>query len=364
MSGPMASRVLVSRRFDGLLVGWLAVLVWIVVFVGDRLGVSSVPGLTVVFWVGAVVTAAHFGLSYHLAYRTGAPALRARPFALVVGPAVLVIILGGVAIVSFSAGNHATERVASALVTSVYLMTTWHYVKQVYGVGRVGAAYAGVPLDQWDARVLRYGLYPLWFLGAAQVLVRGTSYGLAGYHVGFSVLPESTFTALRVLAICSIVPVVAVFLRVARRTRRLPPAVLIAPYVAAFLWLGVPTNPALTLLLLAPFHALQYLAIGHRAELAVAPPGRHGIAWWLNIFAGAACGGLLASRWLPEWLDAHVGPDGRGGTLLFGAAFFVFLNLHHYLIDATIWRSKGDLVKAMVRRPAVASEPAGELVAT
>jgi hypothetical protein len=35
----------------------------------------------------------------------------------------------------------------------------------------------------------------------------------------------------------------------------------------------------------------------------------------------------------------------------------VFLNLHHYLIDATIWRSRGDLVRAMVRKPS------GELVA-
>jgi hypothetical protein len=129
-------------------------------------------------------------------------------------------------------------------------------------------------------------------------------------------------------------------------------------------WLGLPTDPVLTLLLLAPFHALQYLAVGHRAEVAVAAdrPGRHGVLWWLNIFAGAACGGLLLSRWAPQFLDAHIGA--ARGPLLFTAAFFVFLNLHHYLIDASIWRSKGELVKAMVRKPAApVVAPAGELVA-
>lgn len=68
--------------------------------------------------------------------------------------------------------------------------------------------------------------------------------------------------------------------------------------------------------------------------------------WWLNIFVGATCGGLLLSRWAPQFLDSWLA-SGRG--TLFAAAFFVFLNLHHYLIDASIWRSKGDLIKALGR---------------
>ena len=43
-----------------------------------------------------------------------------------------------------------------------------------------------------------------------------------------------------------------------------------------------------------------------------------------------------------------------GAPLLFTAVCFVFLNLHDYLIDAVIWRSTGDLVKAMNRRPSPA----------
>jgi hypothetical protein len=368
MSRPVVPRILVARGLDGLLVGWLAVIVWVAVFVGQHAGLFGGVGyLSAIYWIGAVVTAAHFGLSYHLAYSGGLSSVRARPVALCWGPLALIAVLGAVVAVSLAAGPDTARNATSALITSVYVMTTWHYVKQVYGVGRVGAAYGGVSLATWDVRVLRFGLYPLWFFGAAQVLVRGASYNLAGYHVGYSLLPGWLYSLLRALAITSALPVAGVFVGIARRTRRLPPSLLLAPYAAGFLWLALPTDPVHTLLLLAPFHALQYLAVGHRAELAVAEgrPGPHGLVWWLNIFAGAACGGLLLSRWAPRLLDSQIG-NGQG-PLLFTAAFFVFLNMHHYLIDASIWRSSGDLVRAMVRKPAAgaapASQPAPQLIA-
>jgi hypothetical protein len=349
MPTPAQPRVLVARGVDSWLVGWLAVSVWIVGVIAARTGIGVPADVTqVVYWTGAAVTAAHFGLSYHLAYGGGARAVRARPLALAFGPLLLGIVLLGVVLVALHSGPGSVENVARALLTSVYVMTSWHYIKQVYGVARVGGAFAGVTFDAWDTRILRFGLYPLWFLGAAQVLVRGATYNLGGFPVGIGVLPFGTVHVLRVLVACSIVPIATVFVRMTLRRRALPPGTLLAPYVATFLWLGFPANPALTLLLLAPFHALQYLAVGHRAEIAVAAdqPGRHGVMWWLNIFAGATCLGLLLGRWLPGLLDARIHSE----RLLFGAAFFVFLNLHHYLIDASIWRSKGDLVRAMGRR--------------
>jgi hypothetical protein len=304
--------------------------------------------MSTVYWAGAVFTAAHFGISYHLAYRGGAAAIRERTGALAYGPLALIGVLAATVGISLAAGPDTARLATRTLITSVYVMTTWHYVKQVYGVGRVGAAFAGVSLGQWQVRVLRYGLYPMWFLGAAKVLLRGQAYYLAGYRVGFGVIPVPLYDVLRVLVLISAIPLLVCFASIAVQRRGVAPSLMLAPYVAAFLWLGLPTNPALSLLLLAPFHALQYLAIGHRAELAIADDeAQVGVMWWLNIFAGAACGGLLLSRWAPQLLDAHFAA--HSGPRLFAAAFFVFLNLHHYLIDATIWRSKGHLVKAVVR---------------
>ncbi len=338
-----------ARGVDGLLVGWLAVAVWLAVWLGSKVGVGTGGlNMSTVYWAGAVFTAAHFGLSYHLAYRGGAAAVRERPGALAYGPLALIGVLAATVGVSLAAGPETARMATRLLITSVYVMTTWHYVKQVYGVGRVGAAFAGVSLGKWHVRALRYGLYPMWFLGAAQVLLSNNAYYLAGYRVGFAVIPQSAYDALRVLVMLSAIPLLVCFASIAVRRHASVPSLMLAPYVAAFLWLALPTNPVLTLLLLAPFHALQYLAIGHRAELAIADDeAQIGVMWWLNIFAGAACGGLLLSRWAPALLDAQF--TAHSGPRLFAAAFFVFLNLHHYLIDATIWRSKGHLVKAVVR---------------
>lgn len=362
MSSSGGSRTLVARGVDGWLVGGLAVAVWCVAFAATRYGVALPANLiSGVYWTGAVISAAHFGLSYHLAYRGGSVAMRARPTALLIAPVLLVVALAAIVVVSLESGTASVGRVTAAMITFVYLTTTWHYVKQVYGVGRIGAAYSGISLDAWDVRVLRYGLYPLWFLGAAQLLVRDKVYSLAGYRIGYGLLPSSAWQALQIAALCFALPVAAVFLRLRVRSGSWPSALLVAPYAAAFLWIGMSPGVVITTLLLAPFHALQYLAVAHRAELSIARPGQRGLGWWLNIFAGAACGGLLLGRWVPQWLDAHVHPAGNG-PLLFAAAFFVFLNLHHYLIDASIWRSKGELVKAMVRKPITVPAPEGELV--
>jgi len=258
-------------------------------------------------------------------------------------------------LISLAAGAENTRRSMGVLITSVYLLTTWHYIKQAYGVARVGAAYAGIKLTKTEADVLRYGLYPLWFLGAAQVLVKTASYRLAGFRVGFALIPGEALPVLRTLALIAAVPIVIALGSAARRHHRFPPSALLAPYAAAFLWLGLPTNAVLTLLLLAPFHALQYLAVGHRAEIAIAGETEKDLRWWANIFVGAACGGLLLSRWVPNLLDAHL--HRSGGPMLFAAAFFVFLNLHHYLIDAAIWRSSGGLIKAMGRKPGASAAP-------
>ena len=347
----MAPRGLVHPRVDAWLVGWLAVFVWVVGVV-LRLTGSFPAGatLTGIFWIGAVIGAAHFGLTYHLAYRSGRVSIAAAPGPLLLAPLLIGSVLLVLVAVSLASGGHASRHVTAGLITSVYLLTTWHYIKQVYGVGRVGAAFAGVKLTPGDIKVLRYALYPLWFLGSAQVLVRGVSNGLAGYRVGYPLLPHASLTVLRLLALSCALPVAAVLYRLRR-----PPGVLVAPYVAAFLWLGLPINPAMTILALAPLHALQYLAIGHRAEIAIAD-GPVTSLWWLNIFAGAACGGLLLGRWVPQFLDRTI--VGAGQPALFLAAFFVFLNLHHYLIDASIWRSRGQLVGAVVRVPAPRTEPA------
>src|SRR5262245_10198497 len=98
--------VLVSRRLDAWLVGWLAVAIWVGAYLVRAAHLSVGVNLTTqVYWVGAAVTAAHFGLSYHLAYGLGPSGIRARRTALVGFPVLLLVALAAVGVASLSAGR-------------------------------------------------------------------------------------------------------------------------------------------------------------------------------------------------------------------------------------------------------------------
>lgn len=341
-------RTLVSGRVDGWLVGWFAVAVWVVLRVAEQRNIA-VRGLSGPFyWFALTASAMHFGISYHLAYADARNTVRSRPLALLIAPAFLIVILATTTAVALASGSDSRNGLTSALITSVYLLTMWHYIKQAYGIARLGATYAKISLAVNEVRVLRYGVYPLWLMSVARILTRGHSFSFARYRVGAEIFAPWVFDVTRVVALASALPLAVVFIQVARRNGGRPPSVMLAPYVAAFLWLGIPVGYASFGILIGVFHAMQYLTCAHRAEIAVAR-AQHSevnLTRWLEVFAGAACGGLLLTTWGPQALNRAFASG--GGPLVFSATLFVFLNLHHYMVDAVIWRSKGDLVRAMV----------------
>lgn len=355
---------LVGRRLDGWLTGWIAVVLWVVAqtgaYLGHPLGSFGIP----TYWPAAVLGAMHFGMSYRLAY--GRPgAVRERPVALAIFPIALAAALMVIVLVTVLSGTEATRNSTRALVTVVFLTTTWHYIKQVYGIVRLGARYRGITLTAVDVRVLRYCLYPLWLVGAAQVLSIGTSTRYAGLSIGLGLVPAFVFSVVRVIGLACAVAIASVVWRSARRHQVWPPALMVAPYAAAFLWLLAPTDYLGATLALGALHGVQYLACCYRAEVATSGSLSPRTALrWVEVFGGAACGGLLLTVWLPQRLNMSVATS--DAPLLFTAVCFVFLNLHHYVIDAVIWRSGGQLVRSMTElgRPRIAVSDPGRLVQT
>ena len=138
--------------------------------------------------------------------------------------------------------------------------------------------------------------------------------------------------------------------------RRLPAAVW-CPGAAAFLWAGWPPSYTSTALVLAATHAIQYLACVYRAERTwgqVRDQVQPGL-WLLSVFGAATVAGLFATTWMAPLVSAAAGVP----VLPLTATLFVALNLHHYAIDAVIWRSKGDHVRRIV---SVRSAPVAGLV--
>lgn len=347
---PVARPRLVAPWADAWLVGGLGVVAW-VMLVGPPgpLSFVAVPEIGgVLLWVLLAVTGTHFGISYHLAYGQGRAEVLRRWPALVGTPIVLAAAAAVVVVAALTGRQGLAEGAIRVLLVAVFTLTGWHYVKQVYGVTRLFGALHGLRITDRDAKVLRYGLYPLWFLNASIVWTQGYRPASYGYAGGFEVLPPVTEWVLMAAAVASFLVVAVCFVRLGLRWRRVPPAAMWTPYLAGFLFFVWTPGHISTFLVLGALHGAQYLVCAHRAEVAWGAeraPGRP-VAWWASVFGGALAGGMLLSYWLPMWLGDATATTGLGPIV--AVLLFSWFNLHHYAVDSAIWRSRDGHVKRIM----------------
>jgi len=347
-----ARRILVARRVDAWLVGGLGIAAWLALTALNILEVP-VPALTggPIYWLLLAISGTHFGASYHLAYGEGRERVRARWLPLIAVPAgllALFVIIGAAKVVG---ADRFVDESMQLLLVAVFTLTSWHYIKQVYGVARLGASMAGFSLTTPEVRVLRYGLYPLWFLEASRVWSGRSGASFDGFEISYSVLPTAVANAARPVALLAGVAILVVLGSLWARTGRVPPATLWSPYVASFLWFLFPPSLASLVLAFAALHGLQYLACAHRAEMAwgVERGAQNKQWWWLSTFGGALATGMLLVYWLPQVLT-----DGTQASALGtipAIMLFAGFNLHHYAVDATIWRFGGEHVRRIAKGP-------------
>jgi hypothetical protein len=347
---------MVHRRVDGWLLGGVAVASWVAV--GPF---GFVRGAPTGVLLGAVLTIAamHFGASYHLAYGDGIASVRRHPYALL-GVPIALAVAAAVVVAGASSGAGWAKPTLRALLVSVFTLTAWHYVKQAFGVGMLVARSHGLRPSKRQVLILRYGLYPLWVFNALLMWERGRGATYFGYDLTYNVLPPSVEPALLVLAAAVLAVCLLTVIELSWRARRFPPLGLWGTYVAAGLWFLVRPNYVSATVVFAGLHGLQYLVCAHRAEvdLAVERHEPNLLHRWLCVFGGAAAGGLLLSSWLPQATDKLA-----FGALpvLVPALIFVALNLHHYAIDAVIWRSGGEHVVRISKGPRVEADVAAKM---
>jgi hypothetical protein len=296
------------------------------------------PGTgTLLGWVLLAAVAAHFGVSYHLAYADRAAGPARHPWALVIVPA------AATAAVVVAWSWHVSFR---ALVTLVFVLTIWHYVKQAYGVARLGAALDGVRIGAGTNMVLRYSLYPLWLLSLVRLTTSGHNGYMFGYRVGADILPGWTLRLAELLCAAGLVTLAVAVGSLCRQSGRVVSGTVWAPHLAGFAWIAFAPSYQSAAAVLAATHGVQYLACAHRAERTWASERaqEQPALWMVSILAASAVGGLFATSWLAP-LVAHF-----SGTTTSAVAvgLFVVLNLHHYAIDAVMWRSAGTHVRRMV----------------
>ena len=278
------------------------------------------------------------------------PSLRARYFLFgIVAPLVLVV---GMAYLVLQ-GDVVTLGLAANLM---FLLVGWHYVKQGYGMAMLDATLKRAFFDEQQKKLLLHNAYAVWLL--AWLLVNYLAKNLAPSYFGIPYIALSVpGWALGAAAIGAVWTTLRCLLMLYRRRAQRQPLAwngLVAYGVSLYAWLLV--RDPIVILWVPLFHSLQYLAVVWRfqsnrcrsmASDRLNPRYRFALFFLLSLGLG-----YYMFVQAPGWLDEHVVYDKAlfGGSLFF-FLFWIFINVHHYLLDTVMWRKGNPDVKQYLFMP-------------
>lgn len=316
----------------------------------------------VTFYAAHLVNDPHFAVTYLLFYDD----VRARAFGRAFSRAQrarywIAGLLAPLALAAWMVAAVALRSPAmlGGLIQLMFLLVGWHYAKQGFGVLTVLAARRGARLAAGERAALLAHCYAGWAYAWAnpynpgrEVEQKGVVYTTVAHPTWLEPL---TLTAL----LCTIPPLLWLL---AQRWRRGGLRPLVAP-LTAFLcsiwaWVIYSSFDPLVRYFIPALHCLQYLYFvwllkGNEAlERERAPFFEPSVGARLGMLALTAVGlGWLLFHGLPSALDdALVSRDlarsDLGPTPYF-SGLYALVNIHHFLMDAVLWRRDNPLTRYM-----------------
>lgn len=352
-------RALARRRLvEFLLVGGITLplfpLAWLLQY-GLGLDSAELAVGFVFFHAAFLINDPHFSVTYLLFYRN----VRQRAFGRELGRLqrarylmagfVLPLILAAWATAALVA---ASAEILGALIQAMFFLVGWHYVKQGFGVFAVLSARRGVRFSAWERAAVLAHCFAGWAYAWASpadpgrpVSEKGVVYTTFAHPPGLETLTGLVFGL-------SVLPLVWVMVKKARREAGLPPlAPLAGLLITVWLWTVYSSLNPLMVYAIPALHSLQYLYFvwllrRNEAREAEGPPNfGKPVAWRLGTLAATAVGlGWLLLAGVPSFFDelyrAHNAKAEATdlGPTPYLAAFFAFVNIHHYFMDHVIWR--------------------------
>jgi hypothetical protein len=250
--------------------------------------------------------------------------------------------------------SSSSARSLGALIQVMFLLVGWHYVKQGFGVLTVLSARRGVRYSAFERRAILAHCFAGWAYAwaspaspAAEAEEKGVLY-LSLVHP-----PALERVTLLAFALSTILLFTVLVMKWRREGRPPPLAPLTGLLVSIWLWSVYSSADPLMLYVVPALHSLQYLYFvwlltKNQAKAAERPPffGPPASHRLLFLAASSVALGWLLFHASPDLLDAarlsaHRRAHERLGTLgptPYFAAFFAFVNIHHYFMDNVIWR--------------------------
>lgn len=371
---------LISRQADFWLLGGASIAFWAVCHALEFLNpqfntatllISDVPALFAILSV--VVNAPHFMASYHLAYTRGMPFVIQNWFQLIVVPALLAFFLltgdlmFGMSIESWSGFGvwlnelldplgiflvigvyeNYGEEVVHQLITIMYLTVGWHYSKQVFGCFMVYSRYEGYSLSNEERNLIKASVLSMW---GFNFFSHNTQLSSVNFFSGQSisnVFPVTFYQFFEAFTLLLFALVAyRIFYRRYRDEGELPPAAAVVAWVALFIW-WMPFARSLTFFMFAVpfFHGLQYLPFYKRIIDARYKDPAVTARSFSFYFSFLVLTGFMAFYIGPETLDYLRESESRLQMTYWIAGIALFINIHHFFIDNTLWRFKDENVK-------------------
>ncbi|QCO68375.2 hypothetical protein E5843_12445 [Luteimonas yindakuii] len=238
----------------------------------------------------------------------------------------------------------AAPRMLGLAANAMFFLVGWHYVKQGYGMAMVDAVLKRAFYTEHEKRWLLANAYATWILSWLLInyLIGKSTKAYFGIEYFAIPVPIEVVIAAGAAAGFTAITIGQLLLR-----SKHPIAWngLIAYFTTIYAWLLI--RDPIVILWVPLFHSLQYLAVVWRFQWNKSRASRvtvlgSDLGYGVRMFGFIVGGSILgyAGFWvLPSWLNAVV-PYNRDlfGPSLFFFLVWVFINIHHYLLDTVMWR--------------------------
>lgn len=335
LAAAAADKAIISPRFDAICGGGLSLAVAVFVMIYGWITEAGMSQMLIAIEVylltDLLINGPHFMASYRLLY-SRPQNLRRHPMVSIVAPVLAVVFLGYILYWSFTGPTYDPLGIMAILTGVAPIFLAWHYTGQSWGTTACFAFLSGLRMSTTQRRLIRSGFLALFVYHVAW------AYDSTGFVQSvFAEQDAGTYLMSSVMSFCRLLVAIGFllglwgFYQLARDAGKSVPMRVWLPWVATFSWyVMVDFHPA-SFFLLQAFHAFQYLMFPARVELndytGPVHRWRHLIVYYVLLVVV----GYVAFDW-----SGFYGVSDK--FVPAGAATMMVINLHHYFIDAVIWK--------------------------
>lgn len=344
---------LFSQEKDFLLLGGGSIIALIILrLIFSPSDENVTYSLEVTIFLANIINHPHFAASYLIFYedflkkitsKKNDASLRIRYFSFgIVAPIFLIF---GMAYLVF------TNDVISLgiLANIMFLLVGWHYVKQGYGMAMLDAAMKRKFFDEEEKKILLRNAYATWIF--SWVLINYLAKNKSPSYFGIPYVAISIPNWVVVIsALIAGLTAVHVFISLYKKDRGCIAWNGVMAYgVSLYVWLLI--RDPIVILWVPLFHSLQYLTVVWRFKSnKFSNSENSGVNWKYKLaafFTLSVVLGYYMFFQIPSWMDENINYDKNvfGGYLFF-FLFWIFVNIHHYLLDTVMWRKNNPDVKS------------------